>query len=311
MKKISVIIPVYNAEKTLEKCVESVEKNKANLELILVNDGSIDGSDKIIQKLKEKYSNIQYIKKENGGLSDARNIGIEKATGDYISFVDSDDYIDEELYKNLACYMEQDYDLIKFRINTVDESGKIIKQYKSEVFEKLSGEEAFNLLFSSDEMLEPSCGYIYNLKFWNESKFKFAKGLYHEDFGLTPLVIIKAKKVASIDFYGYNYVQTSNSITRGNNNNLKRALDLIVHYNNMIIFLNQNTFSKKTAENIKIYYTNCLILKANELTGKDKEIYINKIKKMKLHKNIKARNLKQLIKKAILSINISLYLKIK
>ena len=260
MKKISVIIPVYNSEKTLEKCVESVEKNKANLELILVNDGSIDGSDKIIQKLKEKYSNIQYIKKENGGLSDARNIGIEKATGDYISFVDSDDYIDEELYKNLACYMEQDYDLIKFRINTVDESGKIIKQYKSEVFEKLSGEEAFNLLFSSDEMLEPSCGYIYNLKFWNESKFKFEKGLYHEDFGLTPLVIIKAKKVSSIDFYGYNYVQTSNSITRGNNNNLKRALDLIVHYNNMIIFLNQNTFSKKTAENIKIYYTNCLIL---------------------------------------------------
>lgn len=311
MKKISVIIPVYNAEKTLEKCVESVEKNKANLELILVNDGSIDGSDKIVQKLKEKYSNIQYIKKENGGLSDARNIGIEKATGDYISFVDSDDYIDEKLYKNLACYMEQDYDLIKFRINTVDESGKIIKQYKSEVFENLSGEEAFNLLFSSDEMLEPSCGYIYNLKFWNESKFKFAKGLYHEDFGLTPLVIIKAKKVASIDFYGYNYVQTSNSITRGNNNNLKRALDLIVHYNNMIIFLNQNTFSKKTAENIKIYYTNCLILKANELIGNDKKIYINKIKKMKLHKNIKARNLKQLIKKAILSISISLYLKIR
>ena len=60
MKKISVIIPVYNAEKTLEKCVESVEKNKANLELILVNDGSIDGSDKIIQKLKEKYSNILF-----------------------------------------------------------------------------------------------------------------------------------------------------------------------------------------------------------------------------------------------------------
>lgn len=312
MKKISVIVPIYNVENTLEKCVDSIEKNKADLEVILVNDGSKDKSGKIAKKLALQYSNIKYIEKENGGLSDARNCGLKEATGDYISFVDSDDFVDEELYAKLEKYMNEDYDLIKFRINTVSEDGKIIKKHESPVFENKTGEEAFAILFPVDEMLEPSWGYLYNMKFWKENNFEFAKGLYHEDFGLTPFIIVNAKSVVSTNFYGYNYVQTKTSITRGNDKNAyKRANDILVHYDNMLKKLKVYNLSNRTKENIKIYYTNCAILKAKELAGKEQKEYINNLKKRKLYKNIKVRNLKQLIKKIVLMLSINMYLKIR
>ena len=93
MKLISVIIPIYNTQKYLKKCIDSVESQSYNnIEIILVNDGSTDSSEKIIQPYLQKYENIKYYKKENGGLSDARNYGIQKATGDYICFLDSENY---------------------------------------------------------------------------------------------------------------------------------------------------------------------------------------------------------------------------
>ena len=85
--------------------------------------------------------------------------------------------------------------------------------------EKKLGQEGFNKLFSSDLLLEPSCLYLYNTKFFRNNKFKFSTGLYHEDFGLTPLVLVTAKSVASVNFYGYYYVQAIDSITRNNNYN--------------------------------------------------------------------------------------------
>ena len=94
-KKISIIIPVYKVEKYLDKCVESVvNQTYKNLEIILVDDGSPDNCPKMCDEWAEKDKRIKVIHKENGGLSDARNFGIEKATGDYLMFLDSDDYLD-------------------------------------------------------------------------------------------------------------------------------------------------------------------------------------------------------------------------
>ena len=103
MPKISVIVPVYNTEKYIEKCLQSILSQTMNdIEIIVVNDGSTDNSENVIKQI-EKNNNtkiqIKYFKKENGGLSDARNYGVKKATGKYISFIDSDDYIDKNLYK--------------------------------------------------------------------------------------------------------------------------------------------------------------------------------------------------------------------
>ena len=95
MEKVTIIIPIYNVEKYIARCIDSIlAQNYENLELILVNDGSTDGVETIINTYLEKYPNIiKYIKKENTGLSDTRNIGIQKSTGEYIMFVDSDDYV--------------------------------------------------------------------------------------------------------------------------------------------------------------------------------------------------------------------------
>ena len=314
MIKISVVVPIYNVEKQLRKCIESILKQQIEeIQIILVNDGSTDNSGVIAKEYASKYPNkILYIEKENGGLSDARNYGVKYATGEYISFVDSDDYISENLYKDLEEYTKENYDMIKFKILKVDEEDNILEKNNNPVFYNKIGEEAFDILYKTDVMTEVAWAYLYKREFFVNNKFEFAKGLYHEDFGLIPLMLLRAKKVASTDIIGYNYVQTKSSITRGNEKTAyRRAEDLLKHYDNMIKIIEEYDITKKSKENIKIYYTNCIILEINNLNNEDKEKYIKEIKKRKMAKNIKARNFKQLIKKIILNLNIKLYLKLR
>ena len=314
MVKISVIVPIYNVEKQLSGCLESILKQEENdLEIILVNDGSPDNSGEIAKKYATRYPDkILYFEKENGGLSDARNFGIKHSSGKYLAFVDSDDYITENLFKDLAPYMEADYDMVKFKISVINEDGSVINKNYSPIFENKSGEEAFDILYKSDVMTEVAWGYIYKREFFVNNNFEFAKGLYHEDFGLIPLVLIKASKVASTDVFGYNYVQTKTSITRGNEElRYRRAEDLLKHYDYMLEKIKKYNVSKITKQNIKIYYTNCIILELNNLNDEEQRRYIKQIRKRKMVNNIKARNLKQFIKKLILTCNIKLYLKLR
>ena len=317
MPKISVIIPVYNTEKYIEKCLDSIYNQKIkDIEIIIVNDGSKDNSDTIIQKWIEKNKEniqIKYLKKENGGLSDSRNFAIPYVTGEYISFIDSDDYIDENLYSNLEKYMNEKIDLIKFKMQTVDEKGEILEKLDGPIFEKCTGEEGYEKLCTNDKFLDPACIYLYRTEFYKENNFKYKLGAYHEDFGLTSLIILKAKSFVSTNEYGYYYLQTNNSITRNSNyeKEIKKAKDLINHYDDMIRTIENYEISNKSKELIKRYYTNTLILKTRELKEKDKKQYIKEIKERKLYKNIKPYNLKQLIKRIILKININLYLKMR
>ena len=314
MSKISVIIPIFNAEKYLENCIDSVLKQKVeNIEIVLINDGSTDNSGKIAKEYLNKYpTQIKYFEKENGGVSDARNLGLKYATGDYIAFFDSDDYITDNLFKDLEPYMEKKLDMIKYKISKVGSQGDFLEENRTQIFEEKTGEEAFEILYKQDKLIEAPWGYLYKREFWKENNFEYKKGLYHEDFGLTPLIILKAKKVASTDIGYYNYVQTSNSITRGNDKTTyKRAQDLLVHYDNMLKEIEKYNISDKSKDNIKIYYTNAIILAINNLNGEEEKQYIEEIKKRKMINNIKARNLKQLIKKIILKINIKWYLKLR
>ena len=314
MKKVSIIIPIYNVEKYLHKCIESVESQTLeNIEVILVNDGSTDNSEIIIEKFKEKYNNIKYIKKENGGLSDARNVGIRNATGDYILFVDSDDYISDTLLNDLSIYMEQEYDLIKFKMIKVDENYKEIGKVEGPIFENKNGEEAFNLLYGNDVMLQPAWLYLYKKSFWDRNKFEYPVGMNHEDFARTALIMLKADSVASTNVYGYYYVQSEGSITRGNDETkkLKRAQDIINHYDYMLRVIDDYNIMKRTKDNLKIYYTNCMILKLDELSEESKKVYLKELKERKVFKNIKVRSPKQLIKKILLNINVDWYLKLR
>ncbi len=314
MSRVSIIVPVFNTGKKIEKCLESlINQTEKDIEIVIINDGSTDDSEQIIKKYVEKYGEyIKYYSKKNEGVAKTRNFGIEKATSEYVFFVDSDDYIDKNTIKKLKPYIEEDIDIIKFKLQRVNEQNKILEKVDGPVFDKISGQDAFDKLFSEDVLIDSPCVYIMKKKLFTENNFKF-KGTYHEDFGLIPLILLKAKSFVSLPDYLYYYVQADNSITRNNDyvKTLKRVDDVIKHYDNAIIEIDRMQLNKKTRENAKIYYTNALILKMYELKEEDKNKYLNELKKRKLYKNIKVRNLKQLMKKTILKYDINFYLKMR
>ena len=315
MPKISVIIPVYNTEKYIKKCLESLAKQiMQDFEVIIVNDGSTDNSKKVIKDyMKNSKLNIKYLEKENGGLASARNYGVEHALGKYISFLDSDDYLDEDLYKNLEKYMDEDIDLIKFKMKTVNEKGNVIEKLDGPVFDVCTGEEGYKKLCTTDKYMDPACIYLYRKEFFVENNFKY-KLRYHEDFGLTSLIIVQAKTFVSTEYFCYNYLQTEESLTRSKDDskNIDRAKDMLIHYDNMLAVIDANyDLSEKTKELVKRYYTNSVVLKAGSLKGKEKRNYIKEIKYRMMYKNIKPENLKQKIKRILLKYNISLYLKMR
>lgn len=315
MPKISVIVPVFNTEKYLQKCLESiVNQTYKDFEVIIVNDGSTDNSQKIIDEyIKEYPAKVKCINKENGGLSSARNCGIDNVTGDYIVFVDSDDYVDVQLFEKILPYMEREIDLIKFKLKKVNEEQKKIEKINGPVFEEVTGEEGFNLLVFNDVLIEPACIYLYKKTLFDKESFKFLENTYHEDFGLIPIVLLHAKNMVSIDYYGYFYVQADNSITRNEDysKKVKRANDLLLHYDNMVKQIKKINLERKTITNIKQYYSNSILEVAKGLNKQEQNKYILEIKNKKLIKNIKVKNIKSLLKKLILFLNISLYLKLK
>ena len=317
MPKISVIIPVYNTEKYIEKCLNSV-KNQTfkDIEIIVVNDGSTDNSENLIKKWQEenKQLDLKYYYKENRGLSSARNFGVLKASGNYIMFLDSDDYIDNNLFQYLENEIVQSIDVIKFKMITVDETGRILEKLDGPVFDKCSGEDALNKLIGNDNYIDVACIYLYKKDYFIKNNFKYNEiNKYHEDFGLTPLVIANAKSFISTNVYGYYYMQTNNSITRTQNynKNIQKAYDVLAHYDNMLVKIKEYNISEKTKDRIKKYYSNTVILKTNELKLNDKKQYIKQIKNRKMYKNIKPTSFKQLIKRIILMFNINLYLKMR
>ena len=315
MKKISVIVPIYNAEKYLARCLDSIlTQADENVELILVNDGSKDKSEEIINTYIGRYkSSIKHIKKENSGVANTRNVGLEKATGDYIIFVDSDDYIDKNLFKSLKPYMEQGLDIIKYKAVIETEEEEKIGQLEGPTFDVTTGEEAFSKLCFEDEMVDALWVYAYKRELFTKNKLKFLKDADHEDFGLIPLAILKAKTFISTDIQGYHYVQSKGSVTRTTDytKTVKKVFDTLTHYDNMLEKLEEYQISQKTKENVKIFYTNSILLRVNDLQKKERKKFIKELRKRKITKNIKVRNAKQLLKRAILRISIPLYLKMR
>lgn len=313
--KLSIIIPVYNVESYIKHCLDSIKAQTMNdFEIIIVNDGATDNSETIIKEYQKNNPEliIKYFKKENGGLASARNYGVKYAEGDYISFIDPDDYLDNNTYEDLKIYMDEKIDVIKFKLKLVNTKNEIMELVSGPVFSKCSGEEAYKILCVLDKFMDPACIYLYRRKYFVENNFQY-KLRYHEDFGLTSLVIVNAKTFVSTNCYGYNYLQTDNSLTRDNdyNKNKLRAKDMIEHYDYMIENIEKYNIEKETKEFVKRYYTNSVILKTQTLNEQDQKEYIKEIKQRKMYKNIKANNIKQLIKRILLAIDVKLYLKMR
>ncbi len=208
-------------------------------------------------------------------------------------------------------YMKQEIDVIKFKLQRVNEKGEIQEKIDGAVFEKESGEDAFEKLYPTDVLLDSPCVYLFKNKYIKENNYKFKVGTFHEDFGLIPIIVIKASSVVSTNLYIYNYVQSIDSITRNEDygKTVKKMEDALAQYDCMIPQI--DGLNKRAKENIKIYYTNAILLKLKELETNEQDYFINQIKNRKMEKNIKVRSFKQLIKRTILSISIKMYIKMR
>ena len=210
MVKFSIIIPVYNVSNYLKKCLDSlVNQTYKNYEAIIVCDKCDDNSEEIVDEYVKKYSTISKIYREKTGLSGARNIGVNKSTGDYLLFLDGDDYFEDNLLEVLNDNIDKNLELLRFQAQDVLKD-KIVKHSETG-FDKTSGIDAFNSIFTYHYIENAWC-YCYNAKFYKDNKFKFMDNCIAEDYGLIPLIIAKAKSVKSISFIGYNYVQRDNSL---------------------------------------------------------------------------------------------------
>lgn len=295
--KYSIIVPAYNTEKYIDKCLKSIFSNTyKNFEVIIVNDGSTDKTEDIINKYIKKYDNIIYIKQKNMGLSLARNNGVKKATGDYLLFIDSDDYVEKNLLENINKNID-DLDVLRYQLNMVF-NDKIIP-YEEKKFNVTDGIDAFEKIVKY-KFIEMAALYVINRKYYLDNNFMFEKDVYHEDYGLLPLVIATAKKVKSINYLGYNYVQRDGSIMSSNDTSkMKKKMD-------DMLFL----FTKATkyldnipnSQNVKSFYANSIIDKYNSLSDKLKKEYIKKIKDLKVISYLSNDSFKRKIKKILYKI---------
>ena len=230
---ISIVIPVYNVEKYLQKCVESV-KNQTykNIEIILVNDGSTDKCTEICEKLKKEDGRIKVIHKKNGGLSDARNVGINNASGNYISFIDSDDYVEKNyislLYDTLVSYnadMSIASHMVIYEKNHIDKStGLEFKDNAENILEKMLYDDGIDL---------SAWGKLYKKQLFDE--VRFPKGRLFEDSATTYKLIDKSEIIAVYSKPVYNYIIRRNSIS--NEEFSERKLDLIVSTKEMTDYI--------------------------------------------------------------------------
>ena len=214
MKKISVIVPVYKVEKYLNRCVDSIIKQTyKNLEIILVDDGSPDRCPEICDEYAKQDNRVKVIHKKNGGLSEARNFGIDVATGEYIAFVDSDDYINEKMYDIFISELESNNsDIVIGNFKSFDDNSNI----KNKNIETYKVENLTNL-----EALKNMCtggGTIYTVA-WNKlykkalfDEIRYPVGKIHEDEFITYKLIYNSSKITYLDTELYYYYQRADSI---------------------------------------------------------------------------------------------------
>ncbi len=207
---ISIIVPIYNVEKYLCKCVDSIlAQTYENIEIILVDDGSPDNCPAMCDEYAKKYDNIKVLHKKNGGLSDARNEGIKIAKGEYIGFVDSDDYIHPQMYEKLYnALADNDSDVSICSCYRVDENGEIISQYSPLKNEFLTSTQAFAKLNEyASNYYATACYKLYKKHIFDDISFPVGK--LNEDQGIVHLVFWKSKKIATIsDRLYYHYKRT-------------------------------------------------------------------------------------------------------
>lgn len=249
MKKVSVIVPFYNVEKYIDKCLNSlVNQTLEDIEIIIVNDGSKDNSETIAKEYASKYKNkIIYLKKENGGLSDARNYAIPYATGEYIAFLDSDDYVEVNMYEQMyekakkenADIVECDF-LWEYPNEKIESKGRIYKD-KHDILLN-ARVVAWNKLIKK-ELIE-------------KTKVKFPYGLRYEDVEFFYKLIPYINKLDIVNKPFVHYVQRDNSISNSQNSRTKEIIDIL---DNVINYYKENAIYEEYRNELEYNYARYIL----------------------------------------------------
>lgn len=226
MPLISVIIPVYNVEKYLSKCVDSIlAQSVEDFELLLIDDGSTDSSLTICNDYARKDNRIRVISKENGGVSSARNLGLDNATGEWVTFVDADDWLDERTFEKCRPYMEEN-EIVRFSTLDVFANGKI---HHRRVRKAKDWDEAFRQVVGHRTVIG-ICGTLYNRRLFEENKIRFDTDIvYGEDWWVVAQTMYHARSVKTLpELFGYIYNRSNENSCSNTISSAKLIQSLVI-----------------------------------------------------------------------------------
>lgn len=290
---IAVVIPIYNVEKYLEDCVNSVlEQTKKADEIILIDDGSTDKSSNICDEYAKKYSQIKVIHKNNNGLGEARNTGIDYCTQEFITFIDSDDFLDKDYLSILMESINKGFDTCKSSYKKVDIHGKLIKKesifsniYKGSSIKK----ELIPRLIGSapgqqDSIPMSSCATIYSMEIIKKNKLRFVseREWISEDTLFNIEYYMRANKVNVINYVGYNYRTNPNSLTtKYMNDRFERCKEMYLKEKEILIQnqlwnLSKERLARQLFNNLRL----CFVQLTKKVSGFNAHKSIFKISKI-------------------------------
>jgi len=246
---LSVIVPVYNVEKYIEKCILSIINNNLQIheyEIIVIDDESPDNCVSIVQSMMKIHPQIKLISQKNKGLGGARNTGVLNASGEYVLFLDSDDYLKKNALKNVITFaVENKLDILEFGAIGVSENGDEV--YRNSKFTDTINEGYIYL--ANIQYMHSACNKLYATQFLKCNQLQFVEQIFIEDFEFNTRAFYYAKRVQAIANILGCFVQTDNSITRNldKNKNKKMVFDIKnVIYSTII-------FSKEASKNKEVY----------------------------------------------------------
>lgn len=265
MVDVSVIVPVYNTERYLRRCIDSlVNQSLESLEIILIDDGSTDNSLQIMREYEKKYQDrIKVFQKSNGGQATARNMGIQKSEGKYIGFVDSDDYVDTEMYETMYRVAEQEQcDLVECHYHYLCEEGNRTKEYKTRG-------NIRQYLSQKDMFINPQVS-PWNKLYRREVLYKigvdFPEGFIYEDtaFYIKTIPYIKKEKYVDNRFVYY-FLRGSSTM---NTNRSKKVGDIFPVLENIIDFYKSNHFYEKYKDELEYFCVKILLCSSLSRIGR-------------------------------------------
>ena len=265
MPKVSIIVPVYNVEEYIERCLDSlVNQTLKDIEIIIVNDGSTDDSKEIIQKYLNKYKNIVYLEKENGGLSSARNYGIPYAKGEYIGFVDSDDYVEITMYEKMYNKaVEEKSDMVEcdfiweYSNKKREDIGKIYSGKKEAIVE--ARVVAWNKIIKKDII--------------EKTKITFPEGLRYEDIEFFYKIVPYLDKISFVKETLVHYIQRESSIANTQN---ERTGEIFKILENVLNYYIENNIFNEYRNELEYSYTRILLCSSLKRITKVKDKKVRK-----------------------------------